>query len=639
MRDYFFADYCGGWIRKLDPAAGNSVVSFASGISSPVDLKVSDDGSLDYLARGTGAATGVVYRIQYGAVTPTITAHPESRTVTTGKPVTFSVRASGPPPLRYQWQRNGANITGATARDYTIASVGAADQGAGFRAVVRNDFGNVLSNAAVLTVTANRAPTAAMSQPATGALYSAGNVIAYTGTATDPEDGTLPPSAFTWKVDFHHDTHLHPFVPPTTGSRTGSFSIPRTGETSANVWYRIHLTVRDSGGLTRSIARDILPRKVRVTLASSPAGLQLKLDGQPVATPMSFDGVVGITRTLEAATPQTSGGVTYGFASWSDGGAARHDIATPAANTTYLATYGASGGSTGTGLSATYFNNVDFTGTAVSRIDSTVNFSWGSGSPATTIGPDTFSARWVGQVEAQFTDTYTFYTRSDDGVRLWVNGRALVNDWTNHGVTENSGRISLVAGRRYDIRMEFYENGGAATARLLWSSASTPKAVVPSTRLYSQAIRINFQTGSAPVPAGYLPDAGLAFASRGNGHTYGWKANNTAQMRDRNASNSPDQRYDTLAYMRRPGNPDATWEIALSNGSYRVRIVAGDPSYFDTTIRIAAEGVLTVSGTTTSAQRWLDATSTVTVADGRLTIHNAAGAAVNEICFVEIAPR
>ena len=232
---------------------------------------------------------------------------------------------------------------------------------------------------------------------------------------------------------------------------------------------------------------------------------------------------------------------------------------------------GASGGGTGTGLSATYFNNVDFTGTAVSRIDSTVNFSWGSGSPATTIGPDTFSARWVGQVEAQFTDTYTFYTRSDDGVRLWVNGRALVNDWTNHGVTENSGRISLVAGRRYDIRMEFYENGGAATARLLWSSASTPKAVVPSTRLYSQAIRINFQTGSAPVPAGYLPDAGLAFASRGNGQTYGWKANNTAQMRDRNASNSPDQRYDTLAYMRRPGNPDATWEIALSNGSYRVQ--------------------------------------------------------------------
>ena len=67
--------------------------------------------------------------------------------------------------------------------------------------------------------------------------------------------------------------------------------------------------------------------------------------------------------------------------------------------------------------------------------------------------------------------------------------------------------------------------------------------------------------------------------------------------------------------------------------------MAGDPSHFDNRVGIAAEGVLTVSGTTTSAQRWLDATSTVTVADGRLTIGNAAGAVVNKICFIEITPR
>ena len=80
---------------------------FASGIPSPVDLKVGDDGSLYYLARGTGAATGVVYRISYAASTPSITTHPSSQTVAPGASVTFSVRASGPPPLRYQWQRNG----------------------------------------------------------------------------------------------------------------------------------------------------------------------------------------------------------------------------------------------------------------------------------------------------------------------------------------------------------------------------------------------------------------------------------------------------------------------------------------------------------------------------------------------------
>ena len=84
-------------------------------------------------------------------------------------------------------------------------------------------------------------------------------------------------------------------------------------------------------------------------------------------------------------------------------------------------------------------------------------------------------------------------------------------------VTENSGTIALTAGQRYDIRMEFYENGGFATARLLWSSPSTPKAAVPMASLYPStppppsAILINFQPSAAPVPAGYLADGGLVY--------------------------------------------------------------------------------------------------------------------------------
>jgi len=341
VNDYFFADYCAGWIRKLDPAAGNSVTTFATGISSPVDVKVSDDGSLYYLARGNGA----VFRIQYGASGPTITSHPMSQSVAPGASVTFSVRASGSPPLRYQWLRNGVNIPGATAQDYTIASVVAADNGATFRANVSNDFDTtgVLSNQATLTVSSNQAPTGTISQPASGTLYSGGTVINYAGTGTDPQDGTLPASAFTWQVDFHHDTHVHPFMPATTGAMSGSFTIPTVGETSANVWYRIYLTVRDSGGLTHTTQRDIFPRKVVLTLASNPSGLQLKLDGQPTAAPLSFDAVVGMVRTIEATTPQASGPTTYTFTSWSDGGAANHTISTPATNTTYTATYQGSG--------------------------------------------------------------------------------------------------------------------------------------------------------------------------------------------------------------------------------------------------------------------------------------------------------
>ncbi len=644
--DYFFADYCAGWIRKLESATGTGVVTFATGISSPVDLKVSDDGSLYCLARGTGSTTGAVYRIQYGASAPTITSHPISRSVAPGASVTFSVRASGAGPLRYQWQRNGVNISGATAQDYTIASVVQGDHGARFRATVTNDFGNIVSSEAVLTVTTNQGPTASITQPAAGTLYSGGSVINYAGSGTDPEDGTLAPGAFTWRVDFHHDTHTHPFIAPTSGAQNGSFTIPTTGETSANVWYRIYLTVRDSGGLTHTVERDIRPRTVALTLATSPAGLQLRLDGQPVSTPLTFTSVVGIVRNLGAAPTQTSGSTTYELVSWSDGGAATHDVSTPALNTSYTATYRVVSGGSGTGLSATYFNNANFTGTAVSRTDATVNFTWGSGAPATGIAADTFSVRWTGLVEPAVTGTYTFYTVSDDGVRLWVNGQPLVNRWTNHAAVEDSGTIALTAGQRYDIRMEFYENTGSATARLLWSGPSTPKAVVPSTRLYPQAgappsgvIRINFQPAAAPVPAGYLPDGGLVFGSRGNGHSYGWTVSNTSQARDRNAASSPDQAYDTLTHMQKAGNSNAVWEIAVANGTYAVRVVAGDAGHFDSVFRISAEGALTVSGTPDAAMRWIEGTSTVTVTDGRLSLTNAAGASNNKVCFVVITPQ
>ncbi len=132
--DYFFADYCDGWIYKLEPS-NNSVSLFAGGISAPVDLKVSSDGALYYLARGTGSSTGTVVRITYANTPPSITTQPAAMTVGAGQPATFSVTASGASPLSYQWQRNGANIAGATASSYTLASAQAADNGARFRVI------------------------------------------------------------------------------------------------------------------------------------------------------------------------------------------------------------------------------------------------------------------------------------------------------------------------------------------------------------------------------------------------------------------------------------------------------------------------------------------------------------------------
>jgi glucose/arabinose dehydrogenase len=333
---YFFADYCGGWIVYRHPSG--TVGAFAMNIGAPVDLKVGNDGSLYYLARGGGSTTGIVSRIAYGGAAPSITMQPASQSIPPGGSATFSVTASGTPPLSYQWQRNNVNVPGATGTSYTLSPVQATDDNAEFTVVVSNSFGSTESQSAQLNVL-NTAPTGTIVLPAAGTNYAGGSVITYSGTGTDTQDGTLPASAFSWRVDFHHDTHIHPFIPDTTGAKSGTFVIPTTGETSANVWYRIHLTVTDSRGLTHSSFRDVTPRTVQVTITTNPAGLQVTLDGQPQGTPLSFTGVVGMTRTIGASSPQMVNGTAWEFLNWSIGGGAIQDVATPPTNTTFTASY------------------------------------------------------------------------------------------------------------------------------------------------------------------------------------------------------------------------------------------------------------------------------------------------------------
>lgn len=134
------------------------------------------------------------------------------------------------------------------------------------------------------------------------------------------------------------------------------------------------------------------------------------------------------------------------------------------------------------GLLGEYYNDRTLSGWEFNRLDSTVDFDWGSGSPDASVG-GTFSVRWTGQVTPQYSETYTLYTVSDDGIRLWVNGQLLIDHWDDHSATEDSGTIALQAGQRYDIKVEYYERNGSATARLLWSSPSLPKEVVPASRL------------------------------------------------------------------------------------------------------------------------------------------------------------
>lgn len=149
------------------------------------------------------------------------------------------------------------------------------------------------------------------------------------------------------------------------------------------------------------------------------------------------------------------------------------------------------------------------------------------------------------------------------------------------------------------------------------------------------AAHINYQPANTPIPAGYFADTGAVYGLRANGLTYGWNASNSSNARDRNTAS--DQRYDTLNHMQKPNLPNAKWEIAVPNGDYIVHIVCGDPTAADSIFRINAESKLVVSGTPTSANRWVEGTQTVTVSDGRLTISNGAGASNNKIDFIDIA--
>ncbi|MHC4702858.1 MAG: PA14 domain-containing protein, partial [Planctomycetota bacterium] len=139
----------------------------------------------------------------------------------------------------------------------------------------------------------------------------------------------------------------------------------------------------------------------------------------------------------------------------------------------------------GGGVKGEYFQGMTPGGTpALTRTDPTIDFNWGDpGGPDPLVGDDNFSCRWTGEVEAAFTETYTFYAAADDGVRLWIDGVQLVNAWVDQGTTEYRGEIDLVAGNTYSVVMEQYENGGGATAYLRWSSPSTPKQIIPQAAL------------------------------------------------------------------------------------------------------------------------------------------------------------
>lgn len=209
--------------------------------------------------------------------------------------------------------------------------------------------------------------------------------------------------------------------------------------------------------------------------------------------------------------PATNFGFAVDAGSNMDGVVFDASEAVTAANRPKLAVTYVPAAGTGSGLRGEYFSGKGFEKLVATRTDASVNFSWGSAAPLAGVPADDFSVRWTGQVQALYTQTYTFFTRSDDGVRLWVNGKPIVDNWTNHAATENSGTIALTAGAKVDIELEYYDATGGAVAQLSWSSANQPKEIVPRSQLFPAATgSVNTcaqqkQARAALVPGDYRP--------------------------------------------------------------------------------------------------------------------------------------
>ena len=219
-------------------------------------------------------------------------------------------------------------------------------------------------------------------------------------------------------------------------------------------------------------------------------------------------GTIGLKAGKHAITIpyfEGGGGQTLSV-SYSGPGAAKQVIPASAfyrVNTTTTTTPPPGSTNTGTGLRGEYFNNKTLTAPSVlTRNDAIIDFDWGMGSPAASVNVDNFSVRWTGQVEAPVSSNYVFTTIGDDGIRLWVNNNLVIDNWNDHApATDNSQAIALVAGQKYTIRLEYYENAYGAVARLGWSYPGVSTSIIPQTRLYPATTGARIASANEPTVA------------------------------------------------------------------------------------------------------------------------------------------
>lgn len=139
----------------------------------------------------------------------------------------------------------------------------------------------------------------------------------------------------------------------------------------------------------------------------------------------------------------------------------------------------------GTGLFGSYYNaSQNPVGPATAtRIDPTIDFDWNGSSPIAGVDGSNWAAEWSGTLEAECSTTYTIYTESDDGVRVWLDGVKIVDDWTYHGATIDHATVTLQGGKSYAVVIDYFQGGGPSSMKLFWSAPGMPFQIVPQSQL------------------------------------------------------------------------------------------------------------------------------------------------------------
>ena len=679
---YFFGDLGGEWIRNASFDASNRLVSvrdFATSVPTLVSIGTDpSDGSLYYID-----FAGWLKKITYagGGNRPPVAAASCDVNYGAGPlAVQFDGSASSDPDgqtLTYRWNFGDGTPTSTQANPAHVFSAPAGVPTAYTVTLTVTDT-QLATNAVRLVISVNNTPPqVTITNPIDGSFYSLGEqaVINLAATVADNEQplSQLSPQ---WQTVLHHNTHIHPNPIDTNWNPTTVLApLGCDGDT---YFYRITLIVTDPQGLSGTNEVDLFPdcsRQVPLITWSDPAPITVgtPLGASQLNAQASVAGTFVYTPPSGTVLPPGNGQVLSTRFTPADTNAyfattmsVLIDVVSPPPTISIASP--TNGARFNSGSSVPIVATVNSNGWAISWVeffrDTTLlgrdtnapyQLTWSSpsdgayaltarafyqnGGSSVTSPPAGISVGSIPSAPGSLSATVVTNYQID---LAWVPGSSSQSGFKLERSTDgtNFSQIGTTA-----AGTTAYSDTGLAIAtayyyrvrayNALGDSPYSPTALAMTPPF--RGVKINFQPAAAAVPAGYFADSGAVFGNRGNGFSYGWDLSNASNMTDRNSASSLDQRYDTFVATQVAGG-GSIWEIAVPNGGYSVLMVSGDAIRNNSVYRYDVEGTQVLSGTPTSANRWITGSNTVSVADGRLTVTNGVGASNNKLCFIDITP-